>query len=462
MQIEKLLDNIERRIPESDLDAKRAKYKQGLPKLIFDNVEVSGLKKTQNNYVRKSLIFRKDTASAQELQSEYIKISSDDKIQSVYPEAIYNPSSQYFTLGLKAKKEKDLFVSFGGVFASRPINEGFVGLQYNILGKTAASILASTYFGRLYNSAKIGFRLDIPFKTFTADNWDYFRSNSTFFEDTKPSFLLIKDRYFKSELGFPIAYKGKVIIEGTVGELDNEYYQTRNFISTDTTDETRFRNYSTLLQFERNSLDKKQYASRGSYFSLGGRFIRGREKTVPGSTSVIKDEFRTILDWFQLKVRFDNYFNRKGKVRFGISGEGVLSDQPFFNNYTATVLSAPAFQPFSESKTIFQERFRAHSYLAGGIKCIYTPFNNFQVRLESYFFQPYREIIQNSDKKAIYGLEEWNIFAGHITIGSSLVYNTPIGPIAVNFNYYDGFPLTERWSFLFHFGYTIFNKKSLD
>lgn len=463
-QVKTLLKDIPRRVEKTILKKKRTIYRRKLPKLIFDEVKVSGLNKAQNNYVTKSLGFNEDTICAKDIQPEYIKISSDDKIKSVQPEAIYNEKSGYFTLGLKAKKEKDLFVSFGGVFSSRPINEGFVGLQYNVLGNTAASILGSTYFGRLYNSIKLGFRLDFPVKipfyweaTFTGDNWDYFRSTSTFFEDTKPSFLLVKDRYFKSELGFPIAYKGKIILEATAGEMNNDYYQTRNFLSTDTTDETKFRNYSTLLQFERNSLDKKQYASKGSYFSLGARYITGKEKTVPGSTSVIKDEFTAMLNWTQLKMKFDNYFNKRGKLRFGIYGEAVYSNQPFFNNYTATVLSAPAFQPLSESKTIFQENFRAHSFLSGGIKSIYSPFKNFQIRIEGYGFQPYKEIIQDEQKKASYG-KAWAI--REYIIASSIVYNTPIGPIAFNINYYDG--AEEPWSFLFHFGYTIFNKKSLE
>ena len=463
-QMESIKKGIERRVDIYELIERRKKYKKRLPKLIFEDIEVEGMTDAQNKYVRKSLRFKEDTISAKNLKPEYIKVSSDDKIKKIYPQAEFNKETNKFTLKLRAKKEKDLFVSFGGVFSSRPINTAYIGLQYNLLSKTAISVLANTYFGKLHNSVSAGFRLDFPFsipfywKTlYTRDGWDYFKSRSTLFEDTKPSFLLINDQYVRSELGFPVAYKGKIILDGTVGEVIDKYYQTKKFISTDTTDKTKFKNYSVGLHFEQNSLDMKQYASKGSFLSFGIRFVRGEENTQPGSTSIIKDEFDTILDWVRLEIIYDKYIRLAKGVRLGVFGEGVYSNQPFFNNYTASVLSAPAFEPLSESKTLFQENFRAHSYFALGVKNIYQLFKNVQLRFEGYLFQPHQQILQNQQKKAYYG-RIWD--DRQFVFASSLVYTTPLGPIAVNLNYYDEYE--EHWSFMFHFGYIIFNKKSLE
>lgn len=463
-KIPDLMKDIERRTSKEDLIESRKKYRKSLPPLVFEDVKISGLTENQSKYVRNSMRIKHDTVTVDKFESEYIKVTSDDKIKSLYPTASYNPETERFTLNLQAKKEKDLFVSFGGVFSSRPINEAYIGLQYNILGKTAFSLLANTYFGKLHNSVSGGFRIDFPFKvpfywkiTYTIDGWDYFKSNTSFFEDTKPSFLVQEDNYFRSEIAFPVSYKGKFIVDGTAGELVNKYYQTKQFLSIDTTDKTKFRNYSIGARFERNSLNMKQYASKGSFLSIGGKFIRGEEHTVPGSTSVIKDEFDTIIDWFQFKVTYDKYFNKAGKVRFGIFGEGVYSNQPFFNNYTASMLSSPAFHPISESKTLFQENLRAHSYFAVGVKNVNQIFKNFQLRFEGYLFQPYQRILQDNQKKAYYG-EEW--FEQQFIFSTVAVYNTPIGPLAINLNFYDRFD--EPWSLLFHFGYLIYNKKSLE
>jgi NTE family protein len=448
----------------NDVSLKRAAFRSQIPPLIFNQLNISGLNKNQNKYIEKSIRFKKDTLSVGKLKPEYIKISSDDKIKSLYPQAIYNEETNYFTLDLKAKKEKNLFVSFGGVFSSRPINEGYIGIQYNMLGRVAVSLLANSYFGKLHNSVSAGFRLDIPFvlpfywkNTFTVDGWDYFKSKDTFFEDTKPSFLVTNDQYVKSEIGFPVSFKGKIVVEGTAGELMNNYYQTKEFISIDTTDKTRFRNFSVALGYERNSLNQKQYATAGSAFSLKGKFIRGQEHYDPGSTSNSNIEFDTILDWGQMKLSFVQYFNKKKKIRFGVFTEALVSNQSFFNNYTASILMSPAFQPLPESKTLFQENFRAQSYLSGGLKAIYLPFKNVQIRAEGYVFQPYQVIFEDINKRAAYG-KKW---ADRNYLGSlSVVYYTPIGPLAFNANYYEKFD--DHWSFLVHFGYLIFNKKSLE
>lgn len=463
-QIPEIQKRIEDRMDKEELTEKRAAYRKKLPKLIFENVNIKGLTEGQNKYIRNSMRIKNDSISAEKFESQYIKVSSDEKIKSIYPSATYNKETGKFTLNLKAKKEKDFVVSFGGAFSSRPINEAYIGLQYNVLGRTALSLIANTYFGKLHNSVSGGFRLDFPFKvpfywktTFNMDGWDYFKSSSTFFEDTKPSFLVQEDIYFRSELAFPVAYKGKVVIGGTAGELENKYYQTKQFLSTDTTDKTIFRNYTLGARFERNSLDEKQYASKGSFLSFGAKFIRGKERNKPGSTSIIKDEFDTILDWVQLKVTYDKYFLKNSKVRFGLFGEGVYSNRPFFNNYTASVLSAPAFEPLSESKTLFQENFRAHSYFALGVKNVNEIFKNMELRFEGYIYQPYQQILSDNSNKAYYG-DEWQV--QQFIFSAGLVYKTPLGPIALNANFYDKFD--DPWSLLFHFGYLIYNKKSLE
>jgi NTE family protein len=237
----------------------------------------------------------------------------------------------------------------------------------------------------------------------------------------------------------------------------NEYYQTKDFLSTDTTDQTHFKNVIGGIKYERNSLDRKQYPSIGSFFTVKYKYVKGKEETVFGSTSTVKETLKKDLEWGQVKLTYEQYFNTKHNVRFGIFGEGVYSNQPFFSNYTASVLAAPDFQPFAENKTVFNENLRAHSYLAVGLKNIYYIFNKFQLRLEAYTFQPYQNIFSDVNQQAFYS-KEWTDI--QYMASTSVVYYTPVGPIAFNVNYYDR--ATDNWSFLFHFGYVIFNKKSLD
>lgn len=462
--IDSIKNNIRTFVSKEAVENKRRNFKATLPKLVFDKIEVSGLNKSQNKYIENSIRINKDTFGIDEIQHEYIKILSDDKVKSLYPDAEFNDSTNYFTLKLKAKKEKDLFISFGGLFSTRPIDEGFIGLKYNILDQAAVTLMANSYFGRLHNSVMGGARIDLPLKipfyfqaTYNQGVWDYFKSNNVFFEDIKPSFLVVRDKYVKAELGLPVFYKGKLVFEGSAGELINEYYQTKTFISTDEPDKTFFTNMIGGVFYERNSLNKPQYASQGSLFSLRYRYIKGNEDTRLGSTSSDTINYKNSLEWSQIKLRYDQYFNSKRKVKFGLTVEGLYSVQPFFSNYSASVLAAPAFQPIPETRTLFQPNLRAYTYVAAGIKNIYAIFNKFQLRLEAYAFQPHQTILADINQKASFS----PIWSNTQYIGSaSLVYYTPVGPIALNANYYDN--NDEKWSVMFHFGFIIFNKKSLD
>ena len=463
-QIDSLHLYISRIVPKAEVHKKREAYKSELPPFIINKVEVQGLKPNQNKYVENSIRLKKDTLNVIDIQPEYTKLLSDDKIKTIHPEVDFNDTTNYFTLKLNAKKERDLFISVGGLFSSRPISEGFIGVKYNILSKTALTFLANTYFGRFHNSIQTGFRLDFPFKvpfywknTYNIGTWDYYKSNNIFFEDKKPSFLVNSDSYVKTEIGLPVFYKGKLVFEGSIGKLVNEYYQTQDFISTDTTDKTNFKNIIGGIRYERNSLDKKQYASKGSFFAINYKYIKGEEHTELGSTFAVKEDYDKHIEWGQIKISYEQYFNSRHKVRFGLFAEGVYSNQSFFSNYTASVLAAPNFQPFAENKTIFLDNLRAHTYVAGGVRSIYSIVNNLQLRLEGYVFQPYKAILSDVNNKAYYSTE-WTNY--QLMGSTSLVYNTPVGPIAFNLNYYD--KAKDNWTFLFHFGYVIFNKKSLD
>lgn len=463
-KIGEIQKTIKQSVPKTEIIKKRESYKNELPIFLIDKVVVEGLNHNQNNYIKNSLWLKKESITPQKLKPEYIKLLSDDKIKSINPKVEFNDSSGYYTLKLNAKKEKDLFVSVGGLFSSRPISEGFIGVKYNLLDKVALTLLANTYFGRFHNSVQAGFRLDIPFvvpfywkNTFNMGDWDYYKSNNVFFEDKKPSFLVNNDMYVKTEIGLPVFYKGKLVFEGSAGEFTNEYYQTKSFLSTDTTDQTHFKNVIGGIKYERNSLNRKQYSSEGSFFAINYKYVKGKEETEFGSTSTIEETFKNDIEWGQVKLTYEQYFNSKHNVRFGIYGEGVYSNQPFFSNYTASLLAAPDFQPFTENRTVFNENLRAHTYLAFGVKNIYHLFNKFQLRVEGFAFQPYQNIFSDINQKAFYSKEWTNL---QYLASTSLVYYTPIGPVAFNANYYDR--ANDNWTFLFHFGYVIFNKKSLD
>ncbi|MBL7918361.1 MAG: hypothetical protein JNM96_08180, partial [Bacteroidia bacterium] len=143
--------------------------------------------------------------------------------------------------------------------------------------------------------------------------------------------------------------------------------------------------------------------------------------------------------------------------RVGVFGELVSSSQSFFSNYYSSILSAPAFNPTPESQTFFIEEYRAHNYLAAGVKFITTPIRNLDIRFEGYAMQPFNSILKDASGNAKYSSP---FLYRHFIGMATAVYTTPLGPLAVGVNYYD--KNLNPFSVFFHFGYILFNKKSID
>jgi len=473
--IEEIKTAVYRRVDKQTLTEKRERFKKKQPPLIFDNIYIDGLNKYQANYVQSLLRRKNKYVSIDDIKPAYFRVFGDDKIKSIYPIAEYNGILGLYDLYLKVKKEKEIIFDFGGNFSSKPINQAYIGLQYNYLGNTALSLFANTYFGKLYGSAQLKGRLDFPVKLpfyleteFTINRWDYFRSRATFFEDVKPSYLVQNEKFGGLSIGIPVKNKGRIKTGVAWANLTDDYYQTKEFSKSDTTDRTKFNVITPYLLYERSTLNRKQYANEGSYLAISGRHINGRETSIPGSTSISNETISRSHQWLQFKMVYDTYYKRKGKLRLGFFAEAVYSTQKLFNNYTASILRAPAFQPTPESKTLFLETFRAHMFLAIGHKIILNLKKNIDFRLEGYIFQPYREILKIDDSSLLNVKHSKEVFGKRFTIATAAaVYHTPIGPFSLSLNYYynvpevapeDKIPLT----FLFHFGYIIFNRGALD
>ncbi|MBC7862141.1 MAG: hypothetical protein IAF38_04150, partial [Bacteroidia bacterium] len=429
------------------------------------SLEIEGLKKSQATYVRR-LLFKKDkTLDFAKLSSRFYKLAADDKIKYLYPTAEPDPITGNYKLKLSMKKEKDFLVQVGGNFSNRPISEGFLGIQYNYFGKAAWTFYGNGYFGKLNTSAYGKIRIDFPTKIpFYIEpsaaylRWDYFKSSNLFYILEVPPYLIQRDGYGDLNLGFPVKNNSKLTVGGGFAEITNYYYQKNNFTEKDTADKTFFDYFHANVNFTRNTLNRKQYASEGMFLNVKAKFVNGFEYAYPGSTTVLKDTVSKFHQWLQFKATLDMYIKTTKRIKFGVYAEAAWYNQSFFSNYTSTILSAPAFTPTPESKTLFLPNYRAHQYLAGGLKAIVHPVKNLDVRAEGYIFQPVNSILADPITNQAY--YSTNFLYRHFILMGALVYHTPLGPISFSINYYENGK--NSFSYLIHFGYTIFNKKSLD
>ncbi len=448
------------------LEEAREGFKGEFPTLIIDSLYIEGLNTKQSRYVNNLLMRHKHYINIEEFKSEYFKLIADDKFEYINPELRFNKETGFYDVHLKIRRASKFVAKFGGNISSSAVNEAFVGLQYNYLGKSSITLLTNAYFGRFYSSFRINSRFDFARRTpFYLDldviynHRDYFRNTTYFFQDKDPSFLIRNDYHSTISLGFPATSTGKIIGGISYGFLRDEYYQTNTFTRHDTADKTNFDLFTPFITYELNSLNRKQYATSGAMFSMTLRFVTGTEENIPGSTSsdiekAKKGEtYKCRHDYFSFKLTWEDYFKSFRWLTLGFFGQVYLSNQEFFSNYTASLLFAPAFEPIPESQTLFLSSYRAFNYAAGGLIGIFPLTKNFDFRMEGYLFQPYRGIIQNPNNG---NAEFAKPLSERYLMGSAaLLYYSPIGPISLSVNYYNRDH--DKFSVILNFGYLIFN-----
>lgn len=464
-QIPNLKKLITRTINPDQVFINRAFFKLKKPRLVIDTIFYNGINQYQAKYLNRSLIHKSKNVHLDKLKPEYFKVIADDKIQSIFPRLHYDTTSKYYDLYLDVEKEKTISINIGGNISSKPINEAFFGVEYKRLGRQAITFTANSYIGRFYSSAYLGTRVDfttrIPFYLdayICFNQWDYFKTTTYFFEDKMPSYLIKNDNHFEGNIGLPYGNNGKFILGLAAGHIRNDYYQTNSFSRNDTADKSFFDFVTSHLMFEVNTLNRKDYASRGLRTLIEFRHAIGTELYEPGSTSVKNKDivFKKYHNWIQLKLAYQNYFQHFGKLSLGFYFENILSTQTFFKNYSASMLMAPSFEIIPESRTMFLPAFRAHNYTAGGLQAVFSLYKNLDYRMEAYVFQPYQELLLQTDQTAQYG----EIFSTRsLMAGTSLVYHSPLGPVSVNLNFYD--KSDDKFSLIFNIGYILFNKRPL-
>jgi NTE family protein len=446
---------------ERELD--RRLFRSENKEYLLGEVTMKGISPATTRYFEKVLRLQSDKRpkTLEELKPLYYRVFGDEKINYVFPTIQYNDTTERYDLTLNLEKEKKLFIDFGGNFSSRPVNTGFVGLRYNILGATPKTFYANSYFGKFYNSLLGKARIDIPGRnpyfisvTGMLQQWDYFESFATFFQETRPSYILEYERMAALDIGRPLSNRAKLTADFKYGYDEDDYYLTDDFTNVDTSDVTLFEYVTTGLSYERKTLNRKLYPNDGTFLSVKARYVNGREVTTPGSTGILTERERIDHDWLTFRLSYENYFKTIGDLNLGLQLDAAYSTQDFFANYQATLLSAPYFQPIPESKTLFQNEFRAHTFGAAGLKLVYALTESIDLRFENYLFQPKNEILTGEDLRAEYS-EDW---LRRFYIGSgSAVYHSPVGPVSFSVNYYD--QREEPWSWILNFGYLIFNQR---
>ncbi|PKP01521.1 MAG: hypothetical protein CVU14_05055 [Bacteroidetes bacterium HGW-Bacteroidetes-9] len=464
-----------KKMSKADFDAKRAAFNSRKPPLKVGNFLITGLKSGQFEYVNRILrnnIFnaakagsklKPDALSLENIEPEYFKLLSEDKIESIYPKLEYNKESGFYDLMLNIKSQNQMQASVGGAVTSSAVNELFLQVSYNDWNKRSLGMKANAYFGRFYNSGMLEGRFDFPTRLpfflraqFIFNKFNFFKTKTFFFEDEDPFFLVERDNFLTLAAGFPFTNDGIINFEIQTGTNRDDYFQTNVYSRSDTLDKTMFQFFTTGASLEINNLNRKEYPSGGARFALSSKLVFGNEQYRPGSTSPLDHDIDKRHTWIQAQLSYENYFLKVNRFHFGLYSQIHFSSQQFFSNYSSSILSSVAFQPIPESRIRFMPQFRAKGFLAIGSKNVYSLWKNLDIRLDAYVFMPTRAIEQLPVTRVAVSASEIKLWP---MANTSIVYFSPLGPISLSLNYFNG--EKEPWSFFLKFGYLIFNKRPL-
>ena len=462
---------IARRADSTQLMQRRRTFKSLQNDIVFKNINVVGVGYQQQRYVEQ--IFHKwDTIPIRmaDVRQSYYRLVTNDNFDNVYPRVIYHPESNSYDFEIDVKSSKNFKADIGGLVSTRPVSEAYLGLQYDYINRNAFTAGVNFYTGRFYESVQGTLRTDFPTRLpfyleteFTYNYWDYINSNQISVEKISPTYVQQADRKLMLKAGIPVIHNGKIELQAGYINTNDDYSPNGTYINGDTLDHTSYTAFKTSIALTQNSLNQKQYPSKGNSYYIGLQFFSGHENYEQGSilrgaaSITPTDDIEAHRQWFNAKISVENYITFTNRLSIGYLIEGQLSDKPLFKTYEASVLSSPGFYPLPDSRTLILSNFRAPTYLAGGLKGVVGIQKNLEWRTEGYVFEPLKSI-------RLIGLQDagyTTTFGPYRLAGTTgLVYHSFVGPAALTFNYYDD--PQKRFGVMFHIGFLLFNKRAIE
>lgn len=470
--IDSIKGRVHRRMPLDSLNLRRKQYKESLPPLVFKNIYITGVSESQQKYIESQL--HRDINqefSMEEFKRAYFKMLAYSKIKEIVPKAIYNRVNKTFDLHLYITMSDEINIGLGGNISSHQANQLYLGLGYRYLGRYAADMNADFQVGNSFSGVMLNGRMYLQTRIPTYINWQgvfsykrYSESQSLFYEDVVPAFIKQHELYMKLKLGFPFLNRAKAEIGFGYGQLNDYYYQNTEVSFADRDYEhSRYNLFSGSLNIEQNSLSTKVYPISGVKRSLNAQYITGTEKYKPNvATEPTKNNTHS---WLQMKAHWEQYHELSKLFNLGYTGELVLSSKNLMENYTASILQAPAFTPTPHSTIVFNEAFRANQYAALGVSPIVKLGKFVYFRLDLYGFLPLYEIKKHTevlDNNYVMTLPYYGKFLDSFKYmgEAAFVVHLPFTSISLYANGYS-YP-SKNFNFGINIGYLLFNPKLQD
>ena len=455
---------ISRRVNAKQLDKRRIEYKQDLPKIVFNDIEITGGNDVQQKYIRKAFHMNDNHRfSLEEMRKGYYRLMSDKMVSEIIPHGIYDYEEQAFKLHLKVKMADDLSLRVGGNVGSNGANQIYLGATYHNLAGYSKEFSLDTQLGQIYNNVQLSARFDLPTRVPTSyrivaslSNMDYLKQEKLFTKGDGPIFNKTREEYIKFLLSMPFLSKQKVEFSIGIAQLEDKYFQTNVIDFTKAKhDKSKYTIFGGSVALDGNTLNSRQFATQGKRERLSAHIYTGKERFRGGmSEDPYEGNYSYKQTWLQMEYELEMYYPLKKGFTLGSYLHSYYSSRNFSNNYRATMMQAGEFAPTPHSKISYNEAFRANQFVAAGFMPIYEFNSVFQARLGLYGFLPIYPIVMDENLRARQG----ELFSRAEFMGDfALVVKLPFGAISTYVNYYSS-PHSD-WNVGLTLGWQIFGNR---
>lgn len=455
---------IGRRVDSADLQQRRRLFQEGAPTPRFTEVRVQGLREDQNHYA--SQFFRRQgrTYTIDDIEEGYYRMAADDYFRNIYPRIRYDEAQKGYVFSVDAQRNNNVAAEVGFVLSNRPIDNLYFGLEYRYLRRLLYSFGGNVSLGRFYNGAQGSFRINVPGRVpfyvepqIVYNQWNYQNTGGFLSRDVLSTQVRQQDTKLGVQMGVSPNYRSRVLLDVGAFSTKDNYTNSAEITNMAVLDETTFRGGTAAVQFTRNTLNRKQYATGGLRVVATLRGVSGNATYTPGTNSLVAANAGN-KQWLQLRATAEKYFSLKGERHaWGYFLELTASGQGIFSTYRSSLTTAPVFAPLPDSRTLFLDAYRSARYAAAGLRYTRPVLSRLEWRTEVYVHVNAQPLRQNELQQAerLGGLER-----PRLTASTGLIFQTPVGPLALHARYYDD--PAGRFGVYGHLGYLLFRGRALE
>ena len=467
-----------RRIPRREdslaLVQRRRAFTARAPKPEFTDVRVQGIPQSDQKFVTRFFQRTGSTYSPSDIEEGYYRLVNNDFFNNVYPRVRYDQKQAGYVMTVDARQNSNFTTDLGVLLTTRSMSNFYLGAAYRYLNRYLYTVRADATIGRFYNGAQGSFRVSIPGSvplyvepTVIFNNFNFQDTGGLIGNGKAAQNTALQQRDLKTfvQVGISPRYRSRYIL--SFGAFTNrDRFANTDQISTDATlDQNRFQGFTAGVHFQRNSLNRRQYATKGRRADFSFRGVTGQEKYEPGSTSTESGRERN-HQWIQAKLFTEQYFslNKADTVgarthAWGFMTELVATTQGRFATYRSTLTVSPAFLPLPDSRTIFLDNYRGTAYAAAGLRYVKALVGSLEWRTEAYAHAFVRPWDRRPDNPQV-AQRTTLVSRPYLTVMTGFQYQTPVGPAALQFIHYD--EKNNQFGVFAHIGYVLFRERSLD